>query len=61
MKKFLFSIKPYIPDFSLLFLRVYISMLMIFNHGIVKLENYDTASKTFFDPFGITAVQNKFY
>lgn len=53
MKKYLFSIKPFFPDLSLLFLRVYISVLMIINHGLVKLENYNSASKTFFDPFGI--------
>lgn len=56
MKNILFSIKPYFPDFSLLFLRVSISALMIINHGFVKLVNYDSASKTFFDPIGLGTV-----
>jgi putative oxidoreductase len=52
MKK-LFSSNPFAIDFSLLILRLFPALFMLFAHGLGKLTGYQERAQTFADPFGI--------
>lgn len=44
---------PRSPDLGLLVLRVWIGTSMLMLHGLMKINKWDSMSKSFADPFGI--------